>query len=274
MSVDRNSAPIGVVYGKQGSNGSNELDIPTIGISNDRFYRPEWVESQRAPYTGTKAFIDPAGRGDDKVGGAAIGHLAGLFHLKSLVGWPGGYDPETLGMVAEWCRIHGVTELYCEKNYGGGMFDRLLEPYLTRLFLRPDENPLYPRGWRCAIIDNAKVTQAWGVKELRIVEILESFTASHRVIIDESVARNMDFQHQFTRIRPEKNSLGFSPNELDAFAGCLLAWKTELSLDPNIQGSRLKKTDEIDELEKTLAFLEGSAPPRSRRDVNWLGQGY
>lgn len=269
MSVDRDTAPVHLVHGTRDEKESTALDIESMGHGDDKLYRPAWIDTRRALYTGTKAYIDPAGRGEDKVGVAVIGHLGGFFHVKCLRGLDGGYDAATCETIADLMRKHGVREVYCERNFGGGMFDVLLEPYLRRLALKPGENPLYPDGWSCSIIDDHYATQSWGTKEQRIVEIVESFTSQHRVVIDEEVARNKDFQHQYTRLRPEKNCLGFSPNEMDALAGCFLAWRMELSLDPDKQLERLTRDDTVMEFDKITDFLLGRGR-KKKPSVNWL----
>jgi hypothetical protein len=269
MHVDRNQAPIHLIYGQQDSNGTTALEsIQCLGFNEDRFYRPARIDGRYAPYTGTKAFLDTSGKGEDSNGLAIIGHLSGFFHVKCCVGLDGGYEERTLDAICALLLRHGARELYVEDNFGGGMYAELLRPRLSRQFIRPGDTT-YPEGWACSIVDDAKITHAHGMKEERIVATLEMVTSNHRMVWDIAVAENTKLQHQYTRIRPEKNCLGKSPNELDALAGCMKAWEHMLAMDPE---KALKRADEFSdeiEIQRLQDFLRGKGRIKKPRP-NWI----
>lgn len=270
MAVDRNKAPIHLTWGLTDDAGSTAIEgLPSLGHGDDRCHRPAHVDSQLAPFTGTKGFIDPAGRGEDKTGLAIISHLGGFLYVKCVIGLDGGFDPPTLEKLAQLLRQHGATEVYCERNYGGGMFDTLLEPVLQRHAIRPGTDPLLPGGWSCGIVDDTKLTQSFAQKEVRLIGILESATSQHRMVWDHAVAQNLDLQHQYTRIRAEKGSLGFSPNELDALASCTRVWDYALALDPEKQRKRLSKKPDEQEFQRIHDFLHGKGRVQIPK-ANWL----
>lgn len=228
MSVDRLRAPIALAYGTRDHNGDTSVDdIPSVGFGNDHFRRPAFVDKTWAPFTGTKAFIDSSGRGKDKTGVAAVAHLNGYLFVKRVVGLPGGYSPEALNKIALFLRETDAREVWVEDNFGGGMFQELLTPFVRRHHIQPNADPNHPDGWACSL----NGIHATGQKELRIIDTLEPVISTHRLVFDRSVAENTDLQHQLTRITRQRDALKHE-DELDALAGAVKAWQDILRVDP------------------------------------------
>lgn len=268
MDVHRDHAPVSVAWGLRDHNGSTAIqDIPCLGFDGDQLYYPVFIDKDRSPYTGTKMWIDPAGRGNDKTGIAIIGHLAGLLYCKHWGEYEGGSSTEALAAHAALARQHDARDVYIETNADiTGAYRQLLEVAIRREFRPSCED--HPEGWSASIIDDTKLTHATGVKEIRICQSLEPVTSTHRLIVDRSVAANQAFQHQFTRIRKERNCFGKSPDGLDALAGCVRAWTYALNTDPTIaqERARARTTTELELKKIRRKMLErlGMAPAKPR----------
>jgi hypothetical protein len=263
MDIDRDTAPVAVVYGQRDHNGSTVItEIPSLGFGDDRFYRPLTFEPTRGKYTGTKMAIDPAGRGADKTGVAVISHLNGTLWLKRLEGHEGGSSPEALDRLAMVARDTRAREVYIEDNFGRGMFAQLFAPILARFAIPPGTDPMCPEGWAATIVDDTKITNATGQKEIRIIDALEPVCSTHRLVIDRSVALNQSFQHQYTRITRQKGALAHE-DELDALSLCVRAWQYALRMDPekNKQRSIDRALEqEVDQQAQALERLTGAKP--------------
>lgn len=261
MDVDPVLAPTYLAWGRTNHNGSTALDIPSLGFGNDLFHRPAIISDDPKPYQGTKAFIDPAGRGADKVGYCSIGMLAGFLHVKSLTGLDGGYSVDNLNRLAALCKRDRVNEIYIESTWGGGMFDQLFEPILRKHFLEPNQDPAYPDGWKASIVDDTKITRPSGIKHVRICDTLEPAVSTHRVVIDTKIAHDHAFQLQFTRIRREPNSIDHE-DEIDALSGCIKAWQHDLQVDPEDAAAQLRKVAEEDKEAKFRLLVGGPYRPK------------
>lgn len=211
LDIDPILAPNHVAWGTRDHNGSTALDVPSLGFGSDRLHRPAIIAPDAAPYQSTKAGIDPAGMGDDMIGYAAAGTLNATLYYKSVLEFAGGYSTDTLEQIARQLRRDRATELYVESNYGGGMFETLLEPVLRRYFVAPgqsdDKGVHYPDGWACAIVRDTKITHVTGQKESRILDTLEPLASTHRIAINTASASRPSFQERWTRLTRERNCL-------------------------------------------------------------------
>jgi hypothetical protein len=285
MPVDRDTAPAHIVYGK-----ANPItDIRCHGLEGDRLYGPTWVDERRLPYTGTKGFIDTSGGGDDSSGITIIGHSGGFLYVKCCEAVPSGFQDPQLDKLSGLLRKHGADEVYLEDNYGGEMFAALFSPRLRRFWLEPGQNPLYPKGWKCSIVSDKRVTHALLNKGTRIVNDLHLVTSQHRMVWDVSVAANAALQHQFTRMREEiwgvrgakqrrSKALfgGVSPAEVDSLSGCARAWTHELDVDPEVVKRQMDLGDVEAEIASLRDYLRLRGVRSKRRELpapNWLRHG-
>jgi hypothetical protein len=167
--VDKEMAPIKLSWAS-----SPELEVkelPNIGMTGDRFYRPMYISKEFQPYTGSVMFIDPSGRGADETSYCVTKFLNGYIYVRRWSGMLGGYDESVLRTLAEVARDEKVNAVHIESNYGDGMFTKLFEPVLSSIY------PCH--------IEEYKVT---GQKELRVIDKLEPALNQHRVVLDKSIA--------------------------------------------------------------------------------------
>ena len=154
-------------------------DLPRLGFSSDKWYKPIFVDSEYLPYESTILAIDPSGTGGDETGYAVIKSLMGYLYVPEAGGLPGGYDDNTLKKLALIAKDHNVNRVIIEKNFGDGMYSNLFKPVL---------HSIYP----CTIEDVRATTQ----KEVRIIETLEPVMARHKLVFDPSVIER-DYKTSF-----------------------------------------------------------------------------
>lgn len=270
MDVDPRVAPIYVGYGRTDNNGSTALeDIPTLGISSEKLHRPFTQDKNVMPYTGTRAFVDPAGRGTDETGACAMGHLSGLFYVKGLAGFVGGADPECLDRIALFLRLHNVSVAYYESNIDTfDTYGPALALAVKKRWLEPGQDPLYPDGWKCSVLP----IHSTGQKEIRIIETLEPVMSTHRLVVDRKAIAPVDglgleyqLQYQISRITKERKSLPHD-DRVDALAGAVRLWLHETAIDPIT--SSAKKAEQIREQIVRARSQRAMRPARAPR---WAG---
>lgn len=268
----RDIAPTRIVWGKQTNFGSTEIpdtEITSRGLSGDRLLRPVMVDKDNwMPYQGTKAGLDPAGRGTDRTGLAIVSHLAGLFFLKHIVGLPGGADQESLDEITSRLKLHGATEVNLESNIDTfGTYENALSIAIARQALKPGEDPAYPSGWNCKIIKRRAV----GLKEARIIDTTEPVITTHRLVVDpqclemaKPYSQDNDFQFQLTRMVKAHNALN-EDGMMDALQIVLSAWTHATKIDPVQRSKQLeleRLRQEADQHhQKFAALFQPTRPP-------------
>lgn len=267
--VQRDKAPISIAWGTTNDRGNSTVikDIPIIGWEGDRLHGPIMFDSTWAPYTGTKAFIDPAGRGTDKTGVAIIAHLAGVLYVKAVYGLQGGASTERLDEIALLMRSHGVRDVYCETNIDTfNTYLPMLETSLRRMFLEPGDDPAYPEGWICSL-DRRHSAGSSGSKEVRIIEALEPLISGHRMVFhpdclmpNPSEPRDNELQWQIAAITKDRKAL-LEDGKIDALAGCAKEWMDVLRLDPRRASLAAKTKFLEDELERHYQLTGQSRGP-------------
>lgn len=203
-------------------------DLNCVGLNGDRYYRPAVTMGDWLPYQGAIMFIDPSGRGSDETGYAVVKMLNGYLYVTAAGGLRGGYDEETMLALANLAKREAVNTIVIESNFGDGMFNQLLKPYLQRI---------YP----CSIEEVRSNKQ----KELRIIDTLEPVMNQHRLIIDPKVieydmastrdypaekALKMQLFYQMSRITKDRGALAHD-DRLDALAGAVAYWVEQMGLD-------------------------------------------
>jgi len=248
------------------------------GLDRDRFYGPLLPDQVRySPWQGVAMFIDPSGTGKDETAYAIVKHLNGNLFLAEQVGLPGGYADATMVAIAEAAKRHQVNRIVDESNFGDGMFGRLLQPHLQRI---------YP----CAV-EELRVS---GQKELRILDTLEPVVQQHRLCVDPTVferddhragtlpelqARRYTLAYQFTRITREKGCLA-NDDRIDSLAGAVGLWVDAMAKNVD----REKVLADRRQSEKDLRdFLDGvldrkpdrghRSGLRSNRAIGWRSRG-
>lgn len=258
MPLHRDQTPTPIMWGERDANGSSTaMAMETMDRDGACIRRPAFVGQALIPYTSTKAGIDPAGRGDDRIGLAIVSQASNMFFLKHIDGLEGSssaghrdangeYVTGVYDIIATRLRDHMVREAYFEVNIDStGAWESLMQAAIRRFKLTPGENPLFPDGWSCSLLPIRNT----GVKEHRIVDTLEPIVSSHRLVVDPSCVSvrgytdlHDEFQFQFSRIRRERRCL-VEDGMLDALAIVLNAW---------IGASSVLKTDDKDASDKAI----------------------
>lgn len=221
MSTDVEKAPISVTWA---SNPELQIkELPNVGFTGDRFYRPWRVDPNWTPYEGAVLAIDPSGRGKDEMGYAVVKMLHGYLYVTDFGGLKGGYDDLNLIKLAKIAKEQKVNYVIVESNFGDGMFTKLFEPILARY---------YP----CQI-DEVRHSQQ---KEKRIIDTLEPVMNRHKIIIDFEAAKKdiLETQeepqyslfYQMTRITRERGSLKHD-DRLDVLAIAVAFWVEYMNRD-------------------------------------------
>lgn len=274
--MHRDEAPLRVVWGTRNNDGGDtgipDSVIPATGINGqDRPRYPILISPRQEwmPYAGTKAFVDPAGVGEDLTGVCVIGALGALLFVKGWRSFRGGASIEQLDEIARFLRRHGAQEVKVETNNDVyGLFFPLFEAALRRAFLEPGQDPLFPDGWKCA----AERHHSTGMKEGRIIDAVEPPLSSHRLIFapeclepDPNLEPHQQNQYQLTRIRKQRKCLK-EDGAMDALSGCIAMWGDRLRLDPE----KTAKRKEDDALARAQKFFRGLQQV-PRPEPNWIG---
>lgn len=220
-------------------------DLPMVGMSGDRLYRPAWVCGDYAPYQGSVMFVDPSGRGKDETAYAVVKQLNGKLYLTASGGTTDGYEDSTLSMLIAVAKKHDVKHIMVEPNYGGGMFTKMLQAKALQM---------YP----CRVED-AEWSQV--SKEMRIIDVLEPVLNQHRLIVDAKVIQDdydsvsqyeTDKQHEYrlfyqlTRMVRQKGALA-RDDRVDALAGAVAYWIDHLAKDSE-QAALQHREDKLNEV--------------------------
>ena len=260
MSVDGDKAPEKLVYGVM----KEVKDIPNVGLAGDKYYAPEAIVGDYVDYTGSVLVIDPAGRGKDETAYAIVKMLNGFLYVPECSGLEGGYNDATLTKLATIAKKHKVNVVLIESNFGDGMFNELLKPYLRKIY------PVTMEEVRHNI-----------QKEKRIIDTLEPVMNQHRLIIDPKVIQK-DFdsvQHrppeqasrymllyQMSRITKYRGSLSHD-DRLDALAMGVAYWVEQMAADVDREILDRKEQLLMDELDK---FVNGYNINSKPRQSSWI----
>ena len=257
LDLDKMVAPAKVVYAS-----SPELaivDLPNVGFTGDRFFRPLWMSDSFSEYQGSVMFIDPAGRGNDELGYAVVKQLNGQLFVTAAGGLKGGYEDANLTTLALIARDNQVNLVISESNFGDGMFTKIFTPVLSKI---------YP----CTLEEVRNHVQ----KEKRIIDTLEPIMNQHRLIIDKKVVindaktpdKNYQLFYQLTRITKERGAIRHD-DRLDALAGAVSYWVESMGRDVDKAASDDYNDKLMAELEsfKDNVFNIGEAPKSA---LTWI----
>lgn len=249
MDIDREVAPVRVCYSSGPEYAIN--DLPSVGFSGDRFYRPMYTAPDLVEFEGKVMAIDPSGRGGDETGYAVANALRGMVYLRRAGATKGGFEDADLETLAHIARAEKVSKILIESNYGGGMFAKLFSAVLQRIYPCPLED-----------IGNYG-TQ----KELRIIRDLEPVLNQHRLVIDKSLiladAKNEDQQYQFlyqlTRLTKDRNALRHD-DRLEAVSMAVGYWADALARDVTVEEDRRMEELRDKEYDEFIRSVLGATP--------------
>ena len=203
-------------------------DLPAVGFSGDYYHRPAFIHGDWLEFQGCVMFIDPSGKGVDETAYAIVAHLNGNLFVLEVGAFRQGYTENVLEGLAQAAKRQKVKLILLEDQFGQGMLESLLQPYLRKI---------YP----CTVEPVRSNMQ----KERRIINALEPVLNQHRLIINRSVVENdakareddpvetaLSYQlfHQLTHLTVDKNCLQHD-DRLDALAGAIQYWNESLAID-------------------------------------------
>ena len=225
MEVDQN-APEKLVWSSGAEYRIN--DLPTVGFSGDYYHRPAFIHGEWIEFQGCVMFVDPSGRGLDETAYAIVAQLNGNLFVLEVGAFREGYTEPVLEGLAQAAKRQKVKLILLEDQFGQGMLQSLLQPYLRNI---------YP----CTIEPVRSNMQ----KERRIINAIEPVLNQHRLIINRSVVEKdakpreddpietaLAYQlfHQMTHLTVDKNCLQHD-DRLDALAGAIQYWNESLAID-------------------------------------------
>jgi hypothetical protein len=231
-------------------------DVPVVGFTGDKFYRPMWFSDEMYEFTGAVLAIDPSGRGKDETAYSVVKMLNGFLYNTQGGGFKGGYEDQTLQKLANIAKTEKVTMIVVESNFGDGMFSKLLAPFV---------NKTYP----VAIEEVRHNTQ----KEVRIIDTLEPVMMQHRLIIDEKLIKE-DYEsapepsyslfYQMTRLTRARGAI-IHDDRLEALAMAVNYWTEQMDADSELIAAQQKLDAFNGEIQKFLSQATGEK--RSDGDV-------
>lgn len=240
-------APRGVVWGPDSAGKNRRDDLPVAGFSGDHWLGPMFVDPEWATYEQAIMFVDPSGRGADETAWAVVKALNGLMYVVHVGGFSG--DPaEAMVSLALDAKAHNVAEIVVEPNFAGGVWINAFQPILAKQW--PPSKPGETAG--CSVIESK---WAKGQKEQRIIDTLEPVMASHRLIFNESVARDETLCYQLTHISRERGCL-VHDDRVDALAGAVSHLQLVLAQDVQQAIADMEEAWKEEELEKFLRSHE------------------
>ena len=256
MDIDIEKAPEKVIH----SSSPEKIlkDLPSVGFSGDYFHMPQAIDGEWIPYRGTVMTIDPSGRGQDETGYCIMSMLNGYLYVHECSGISGGYTKEALTEIAELAKKYKVKEIQVESNFGDGMFNELLKPYLMKI---------YP----VTLSEVRHSTQ----KERRIIETLEPLMNQHKIIVSPDLIEN-DYSstkhlppekapqyrlfHQLTRVTQSRGSLAHD-DRLEVLAMAAHYWVEAVGQDVDRRMQEDKEERFQEELDRFMENAIGYSSP-------------
>lgn len=257
MGCHRDQAPILITWGQFGVSGSTKLPMECYGLASDAIYGPASIDRISTPYIGTKAFIDPSGKGADSTALSITSMLNGMIFVKALKRWQGGYEPETLRQIVLACREHDAREIVVEDNFGSGMLAQLIEPVILEHIIKPGHDQMRPQGWTAVVSLQRAMTR----KEDRICNTLEPVFNSHRIVFDPAAIEPREHQLQITRIARVAKALKHD-DVVDALAGSVALW----TLDVGVDTKDAAKASIEQQILAAIEEMNGNA----NHEANWI----
>lgn len=178
-------------------------EIPKVmGLKGDAYYRCHTASPEMEKYTYKMMAVDPSGTGSDATAYCVLYYLNGYIYLMDSGGLKGGYSDIVLNKLAQVAKKYKVNEVVLEKNFGNGMYTKLFEPVLKKVYST------------CGV---SEVTSK-GQKEVRIIDTLEPVLGSHKLIVTpECINKDIDsvpegdykysLFYQMTRITSDRGAL-------------------------------------------------------------------
>ena len=246
MNLNPENAPEKVIWASSPELQHN--DLPNVGLQGDAYYRPMEVQGQWLPYISTVMAIDPSGKGSDETAYCVTKFLNGNIYLVDIGGFNSGYSEHTLSKLVEVAKKNKVNKILIEENFGQGMFEALLKPYLIKE---------YP----CT----TEMVRQTSNKHRRILDTLEPLISQHRIIVDKTVIKKdyegtnmlypqesaLKYQlfYQISRLQKEIHSLPHD-DRIDCLQVACHHWVQHLAKDQELSYKQRKEDLLNAEIEK------------------------
>ena len=260
MSTNPDKAPEKIIWAP--SPELRDEELPCVGLHLDAYYRPMQTQGEWLDYQGAVMSIDPSGRGKDETAYAVVKMFNGNLFLTDSGGLVGGYTDKTLQGLADIAKKEKVKLILVEENYGGGMFSKLLLPFIHRT---------YP-----VTLEEVRHTTS---KEKRILDVLEPLIQQHRLIINRAVVLNdyhktqelystdqaLRYQlfYQMSRLSRDKGSLAFD-DRLDVLAMACAYWVEQLARDQELAMKQRKDDLQREALDHFLDHQAFTKPVKNK----------
>ena len=238
MNLNPDNAPEKVIWAS-----SPELryeDLPNVGLQGDAYYRPMKIQGEWLPFSGSVMSIDPSGKGSDETSYCVTKFLNGNIFITDSGGFSAGYTEHVLNKLVLIAKKNKVNKILIEDNFGQGMFEVLLKPYLNK-------------EYNCTTELIRQTTN----KHRRILDTLEPLISQHRIIFDKKVVQNdyeltnnlyspeqaLKYQlfYQISRLQKSANTLRHD-DRIDALQIACQYWQKQLAKDQDI-AFRQRKED-------------------------------
>ncbi len=246
MTLNPDNAPEKVIWAS--SPELKQEGLPCVGLQGDSYYRPMQVQGEWLPYSGSVMSIDPAGKGKDETSYCVTKFLNGNIFILDAGGFSSGYTEHVLNKLTKIAKRNKVNKILIEENFGQGMFEALLQPYLRN-------------EYKCT----TELVRQTTNKHRRILDTLEPLISQHRIIIDANVIKNdyegtnelyppeqaLKYQlfYQISRLQKGANTLA-QDDRIDAMQIACQYWQKQLAKDQD-QAYKDRKEDMLNmELDK------------------------
>ena len=246
MTLNPDNAPEKVIWASSPELKHN--DLPCVGLQGDGYFRPMQTQGAWIDYTGSVMSIDPSGKGKDETAYTVTKFLNGNIYLLDVGGFNSGYSEHTLTKLVQIAKKHKVKKLLIEENFGQGMFNELLKPYLIKE---------YP----CTIESIRQQSN----KHRGILDTLEPLMAQHRLVVCPTVIRKdydetnamypqetaLRYQlfYQISRLQKGVHTLA-QDDRIDALQMSCYYWVQQLAKDQDLAYKHRKEDKFRMELEK------------------------
>ena len=237
MNLNLDNAPEKVIWAS-----SPELrheDLPNVGLQGDCYYRPMQIQGEWLPYSGSVMSIDPSGKGSDETSYCCSKFLGGNIYITDSGGFSAGYTEHVLNKLVLIAKKNKVNKILIEDNFGQGMFEVLLKPYLTK-------------EYNCS----TELVRQTTNKHRRILDTLEPLISQHRIIFDKKVIQNdyelpnnlyspekaLKYQlfYQISRLQKGANTLRHD-DRIDALQIACQYWQKQLAKDQDMAFKQRKE---------------------------------
>lgn len=248
MSVNPLKAPMIINWGHHSDKKNIRSDLSNYGFSGDYWLGPLFIDPEWRPYASKLLFVDPSGRGADETAWTILGELHGVFHVMK-VGGISGDIALAMESIAVDAKNYNVDVIVVEPNFGGEIWINAFQPILARVGKARTKTE---KDWSCSV---REATWASSMKEARIIDTLEPVMNQHRLVVDETVARDGVLMYQLTHIAKLRHCLTHD-DRLDSLAGALAEMVRAVRVDVKQAAQERIEEELMDELEDFIETVK------------------